>query len=343
MTVVYLDSVFVLNGAVDYLVFLVTATLAGIPLRRKRYLLAGLLGGLYAMAVFLPGLEGLAQVPAKAAAGVLLCLLAFGVETRLWRLILLTLTVACAMAGCIFALSLLTGIHVPIAGGIYYTDVDALSLLLVAAGIYLVIRVLFRGSAGHALRRELLDATVSIGGRQIRLTALRDSGNALRNPVDGSPVLVVAPESLCGILPQSAVKLLTPLALRAPAELLEPLMKIEKTLRPQLLPYRAVGTVGGLLLAICCDWAVIGGRRYEKLVLALSPNPLGEGYSALWGGEIHETLEMADGLSANVRPFGGCALHRGQRYPSAAAGSGAGSCAAGSIGGRSSTGRADRT
>ena len=48
MTVVYVDSVFVLNALMDYLLVLCAARLAGIPLRRRRYLLAGLLGGAYA-------------------------------------------------------------------------------------------------------------------------------------------------------------------------------------------------------------------------------------------------------------------------------------------------------
>ena len=56
MTVVYVDSVFVLNAAADYLLLASTASLAGIPLRRVRYVLAGLLGGGYAVAVFLPGM-----------------------------------------------------------------------------------------------------------------------------------------------------------------------------------------------------------------------------------------------------------------------------------------------
>ena len=46
MTVVYLDSVFLFNALLDYLLFLSTARLAGIPLRRRRYLLCGVLGGL---------------------------------------------------------------------------------------------------------------------------------------------------------------------------------------------------------------------------------------------------------------------------------------------------------
>ena len=83
MTVVYVDSVFVLNTLMDYLLVLSTARLAGIPLRRGRYLLAGLLGGAYAVAVFLPGLEFLAETPVKLVVGVLLALIAYGGEERL--------------------------------------------------------------------------------------------------------------------------------------------------------------------------------------------------------------------------------------------------------------------
>ena len=88
MTVVYVDSVFVLNALMDYLLALSVGRLAGIPLRRGRYLLAGLLGGAYAVAVFLPGLGFLAATPVKLAAGVLLALTAYGGEEKLLRLTL---------------------------------------------------------------------------------------------------------------------------------------------------------------------------------------------------------------------------------------------------------------
>ena len=75
MTVVYLDSVFLFNALLDYLLFLSTARLAGIPLRRRRYLLCGVLGGLYAAAVFLPGGGFLTETLVKAGVGLLLALM----------------------------------------------------------------------------------------------------------------------------------------------------------------------------------------------------------------------------------------------------------------------------
>lgn len=116
MTVVYVDSVFILNGVMDYLLLLVTARLAGIPLRRRRYLLAALAGAAYAVAVFLPGMGFLSAPPVKAAAGVLMALIAYGGETRLARLTLLFFALSCALAGSVLALGLLAGGSVPVTG-----------------------------------------------------------------------------------------------------------------------------------------------------------------------------------------------------------------------------------
>ena len=152
---VYVDSVFVLNALMDYLLVLCAARLAGIPLRRRRYLLAGLLGGAYAVAVFLPGLGFLSATPVKLAAGILLALAAYGGEAKLLRLTLLLFAVSCAMAGCVLALGLVAGGGVPMVNGVFYTDVDAKVLLTAAAAAYLVLTVVFRAAADHGVYRFL--------------------------------------------------------------------------------------------------------------------------------------------------------------------------------------------
>ena len=44
----------------------------------------------------------------------------------------------------------------------------------------------------------------------------------------------------------------------------------------------------GLLLTVRTDWTEIAGERKPGLRLALSPTALGNGYSALWGGEVRK-------------------------------------------------------
>ena len=340
MTVVYADSVFLLNGAMDYVLFLVTARLAGIPLKRRRYALAALLGAFYAVSVFLPGVNFLSAFPAKLAVGVLLALVAFGGEEKLLRLVLLLFAVSCALAGCVLALGLLAGSRVPVSNGIFYTDVDAKVLLIATAAAYLVLTVVFRAAARYGVGGDLLPVTVCVGGRTVRLTALHDSGNSLRDPAGGGAVLVAAPGSLNSILPGSVGKLLTPELLRYPADLLEPLREAAPALRPRLLPYRAVGVAGGLLLTIRADWVEVRGRLYDGAPVALSPTALGTGYAALWGGEVkrggnHDRFEERTAAAADVvgtAAGGGRPLHRRQRYASATADKGTGSRSAGPAG-----------
>ena len=348
MTVIYIDSVFVLNALMDYLLLLCAARLAGLSLRRGRYALAALAGGAYAAAVFLPGLGFLAQTPVKIAAGVLLGLIAYGGEEKLLRLLLLFFAVSCAMAGCVLGLGLLAGGGIPAVNGVLYTNVDAKALVISGTAAYAVLAVVFRAAAGHGVQGELLAVRISVGGRTAELTALRDTGSGLRAP-DGRPVLVTAPGALNGILPPAAAALLRRRGLAVPEQLLEPLRAAAPALRPRLTPYRAVGTSAGLLLTIRTDWAEIGGIRYPGLTAALAPSALGAGYTALWGGPagkggrhgIAGKTEKATGL-AGALAGGGDPLHRGQRHPAPATDPGTG----GGIAGESQRGGptgADRT
>lgn len=351
VTTVYVDSVFVLNALMDYLLLLCTGRLAGVPLRRGRYALAAALGGAYAVAVFLPGCGFLSLLPAKAAAGVVLAVAAFGGEARLGRLMLLFLAVSCAMAGCVLGLGLLAGGGVPAARGVFYTDVSAKVLLIAAAASYLVLTVVFRAAARHGLGGHLVPVRVCLEGRTAALTALLDTGSALRDPVTGAAVLVVSPGALDGALPPQVRTLLTPALLRFPPDLLEPAERAAPRLRWRLVPYRAVGVPEGLLLAVRSDWTEIGGERHAGLTVAFSPTALGPGYAALWGGQVkrrdrHETMEQdhpetagAAGSAAGT----GAPLHRRQRHPAAAPTPGAGGGTAGAAGPGGRPEGADRT
>ena len=76
MTVIYVDTLFLLNGIIDYLLLLAAARLAGEPLRRLRFGAAAALGGAYAVAIFLPGMAFLAGPWCKLASCVLMLVVA---------------------------------------------------------------------------------------------------------------------------------------------------------------------------------------------------------------------------------------------------------------------------
>lgn len=324
VAVIYIDSVFLLNTVMDYLLCLLAARLAGIPLRRGRYLAAALAGGLYAVAIFLPGCAFLSALPVKVSAGILMALIAYGGEQQLLRLTLLLFALSCGMAGGVLALGLLANTAVPMVNGVFYTDINGKVLWITAAAAYALLTLVFRASAKHGVHGELLSVRVSILGNVAAFTALWDNGNSLRDPADGSPVLVLAPSVLRGCLPNRIRVQLTAEKLQSPVEGMELLVREAPELHPRLLPYHAVGTASGLLLGIRTDWVEIGNERCQGGIAALSPTELGNEYRALWGGEVrkegkHGTLESRRSMAAETAwADRSDSLHRGQRHAASA-------------------------
>lgn len=284
MTVVYLDSVFALNALVDYLLLAAAARLADLPVRRGRWVLGALLGGVYAAAVFLPGLGWLSRWPAHLVSGCAMTAAAFG-RRRLLRRFLLVGLVSCGFAGAVLALSLLTGGSIPSARGILYTNVSLRVLLLSAGAAYGVLFAVFRACAARGERGQLLEVTVALGRRRVRLRALLDTGNGLRDPMTGRQMLVADYRRLETLWPPEVRACLSVQALRAPDASLARLDALAGGGRFWLLPYSAVGVTGGMLLVFRSDWCQLGQRRCAGVPVALSPTELGSDFSALWGGE----------------------------------------------------------
>ena len=281
MTVVYLDRALVLNGIVDYLLLLGAAWLSGLPLRRKRLLLWAALGGAYAAAVFLPGLAVLGHPAFRAGMGLLMALGAFRWR---WRPAGLFFLLAAGLAGTVLALGLACGSVTGLAQRLYYADISWQALILVSIAFYVILR-LFMGQSARHRGGELLQVTISVGGRTQVVTALHDTGNTLRDPVSGCPALVLERRAAETLWTPEVAQVLAESA--APEEKMARLHRIGCPVRFTLLPFRAVGTDAGLLLAARSDYIEVNGRRYPRTPVALSEQPVsdGGGYHALWGAE----------------------------------------------------------
>lgn len=282
MTVVYIDSLFLLNFIVNYLLLLAAARLSGAPIHRPALAAGAALGGGYAAAVFLPGMGFLLHPLCKLGAAVLMLLSAFGSSRRLMRTGLIFFAVAAAFGGGIFAMELLGGRGLSLKNGILYSAMDLKRMLLLVAVCYVVISMVLQRSGSHsAAHGELLPAVVALDGKRAMLTALVDTGNTLTDPATNRPVMVAEGERLAALFPEG----IDPAALADPVSVLEHMSAGPFRNRCRLLPYQAVGVACGMLLAVRMDRVQVGTEDYGDILVALSPNRLsdGGGYSALIG------------------------------------------------------------
>ncbi len=246
--------VVVLNFCVNCLLLAGTGRMAGQGVVPGRLLCAGLLGAAYAAGCLTPGFQFLGALHWRLISLTLMSLIAFGPEKSGWK------------AGGIFALltMALGGMAMVVGQG------RGWAMPLCAVGV----RLLGQFSLSGRQERRLLPVEISGRGKTVRLTALQDTGNELRDPVTGERVLVIgggSAQQLTGLTVQQ---------LRQPLETLThaPIPGL------RLIPFHSVGAENGLLLAMRFPRVKIGEKECPGIV-AFAPQQLGgEEYQALAGG-----------------------------------------------------------
>jgi len=288
MTVVYIDSLFLLNLIINYLLLLATAKVAGAPFSRLRLGGAAAAGALYAAANFFPGMGFLSHPAVKVCAGVGMALLAFGGQSRLLRLTLIFFGLSCAFGGGVLAVGLLGGTGLTFQNGIPATGMDLKVVLLSAAGCYVLLTLVFQRMGRHSRAQgEIVDVTLELEGRRVSFPALVDTGNTLADPVNNRPVLVAEWLTVWPLLPPGLE--LSAGDLSRPAQALAGLPEDARR-RFRLLPYRAVGVESGLLLALRADRGRVGEVWMDGPLVAISPGQVSDGgsYHGLVGADMCE-------------------------------------------------------
>ena len=249
------DLVMGLNFAVDLLLLLGANSLSGHPPDYKRAVLAAALGGIYGGVCLLPGFTFLGNSIWRLVFLGLMAVIAFGWDQSAFRRGALFVVLSMALGG------IALGLH----------QEGFVSLIAAASGLSLLCLIGFpRGAGGEIYRKVELEHR----GRRRILVALHDTGNQLRDPVTGRPVLVVGPDVARELMELS------------PGQLASPMETMLSVSGLRLIPYQAVGQSAGMLLAVRMDEVRMDGKKWDGIV-AFAPEKFGNnGYEALAGGVI---------------------------------------------------------
>lgn len=236
----------------DFFLLLAVNTLTGFPMAAGRCALGALLGAVYAAGCFVPGFSFLAQLHWRVISLGLMGVTAFGIHGA--KRCGLFIVLSFALGGCAMLLGKEN----------FFTPVGA------ALGLWGVCRFCFSHFVGS---RQLVEVVIPGRKGSVKLTALKDTGNDLRDPLTGLSILVVdaaAGEHLTGF---------------SRPELCNPVQTL--TEHPdsglRLVPCQ---TVGGrsLLLAKRYSRVQIGKTAGPRLVAFAPDGFSGTQYRALTGG-----------------------------------------------------------
>lgn len=256
MCLIRIELVLLINFLINFLLLMGTDRLFGYPTAWLATAVAATIGSLYAGMCLQPGFRFLGNLFWKTVSLGVMAGFAFGFSKSGFQ------------RGVVFAL-----LSMALGGIVMGIGNESAIWQLVAAGVIMVLCAIgFQGKSG---RGGYVPVELYYNGKMLHLTALYDTGNTLKDPVTGRPVLVIGEDAARALTGLTSAQLRDPVRSMLAAEI--------PGLR--LVPYKTVGQPCAMMLALRLQKVRIGHWEGSSLV-AFAPDKLSrEGtYQALAGG-----------------------------------------------------------
>jgi stage II sporulation protein GA (sporulation sigma-E factor processing peptidase) len=265
LSYLYADLYFLTNLGMNFFTLWLAARLGKLTTSAGRLALAAATGGTYALAFLVPSLEWLFSSPGRLLFSLLMVGIAFCPRT--WREF-------GRAAGWFYAVTLVTGGTALALGFLSRSPQAVIGGVWVYAGgvrwwilaVSLLGGVSLLGSALGELRRRwrgslLVPVEFTFAEETIALSALVDTGNRLRDPLTGSPAVIVETAAFSGLLPAGVH-----VHLQDPPDLAGVASRLEGThwaARIRVLPFQSIGQPTGLLMGFRADGMILRDRGRE--------------------------------------------------------------------------------
>ncbi|MCH5191096.1 MAG: sigma-E processing peptidase SpoIIGA [Oscillospiraceae bacterium] len=190
---VYIDILIILNILVNYFMLAAVKKISRSHTSRLRLALGALSGGVASLLIFIDSL-GIIMTLLKIAASLVMVFISFGFGSvkQFFKRALWLFFISFVFGGLVFAVYMCFGLETMIyTNGIVYFDVDMTFLVVCSAVAYALITLVSKFIDKKAPKSKEYYVTLQKNGKNISCTGFMDTGNNLREPFSGFPVIMV--------------------------------------------------------------------------------------------------------------------------------------------------------
>lgn len=267
---VYLDEIFAVNLAMDWLILWAVGNLAQCSTEKWRLGLAALLGAVYSVLLLLVPDGWCARLPVKIGWSVLMLRTAYKGSWRSHvKMISYFYLVSFAFGGASMgAMYLFSQPIAPAWSGIALVEMD-FQLFWLAFGTGLTVFAVYalrsRLRQDMAAAQTIIAASVQFQDKTVMLRLLADSGHSLTDPLTGKSVLVAEHKKILPLFSEAVQKELIDKEAISPEMFVELAQQPDMLGRWRMIPYQAVGQQG-LLAGFRPDCVLLQNGEKSKLL-----------------------------------------------------------------------------
>ena len=258
--VIYVDVLICINLLINYFILLAMTKFLYIKTKRLRLVIASLLGAVYSIIILLPDINSFLSIVIKLLMSVSIIFAAFGFSNfkNLLRYTLIFYIINFIFGGIIFCLWYFFGPQsIFMKNGVVYLNISPVFLAFTTVISYFLIRFTDKILLQKNLTSTNCEIIIKINNKQTKLKAKIDTGNTLKEPFSGLPVIVVEKKHISNILPKEFNDTYCTQMLSSPQTAL--------TLKYRMIPFATVSGQG-MIPALKADEVIIlhNKNRYIK-------------------------------------------------------------------------------
>jgi len=251
---IYIDIVFIENLCMNYIILFATAFIMKIKIHHLRLILSAALGGVYAILSYMQIVQMYSNMLLKIVLSICMVYIAFipkNIKVLLKELIMFYL-VSFVFGGCAFALLYFVKPQdIFMKDGVYIGTYPLKIALLGGIVGFVITYIAFKVVKSKIVKKSLFyNVELKMEERVIKIKTMLDTGNMLKDPITGVPVIVIEKEGLQGLIPNDILKNTDKIIGGDWEQCKE---SNEYRARFRIIPFTSIGKQNGMLLGFKID------------------------------------------------------------------------------------------
>ena len=265
--VIYIDIILIENILMNYIIFLATTIILKKKIRYFKIFISSLIGSLYAVIGYVTRISIYFNIISKIILSIIMVYIAYNpkdIKETLKDLILFYLTTFTFGGVATYLIYVIKPHNIVIKNGVYDGSY-ILKIIFIGAILGSILLVIaFKFVKNKINRKDLIcQIKITMNHKEKEIKAMIDTGNMLKEPITGKPVIVVEYSCLYNFISKEILNNIERI-LGGNFENIPEKIKNEYIGRLKIIPFSSLGKQNGLLLGIKLDEFEV--ENYENLI-----------------------------------------------------------------------------
>ena len=250
---IYIDIIIVENLIMNYIILYATGLISKSKISHLRIFLASAIGAIYAITEYISKLNIYSNMLVKVILSIVIIFVAFypqNVKKMFKQIVLFYLTTFTFGGVATYLIYVLKPQNIVIKNGMY-VGTYVLKVIFIGAIVGTIILIIaFKFAKNKITKKDMIcKVKIKLNGKEVVLDTMVDTGNMLKEPLTGNPVVVVEKTSLYDLMPKEILNN-TESILGGDFEKIPEEIKDEYISKLKIIPFSSLGKQNGMLIGI---------------------------------------------------------------------------------------------